>query len=37
MEMWEVEVMYDDYCVECKEVGAQPLTVAEWWAEMVGA
>ena len=35
MKMWEVETMYDDYCYECKELGIEPLPVAEWWEELV--
>lgn len=34
MMTYEVELMYDDYCYECKCKGITPKPILEWWAEL---
>lgn len=35
MMLCEIEILYDDYCWECKEDGIEPKPMEQWWEELV--
>lgn len=34
MMTYEVELLYDEYCMDCYAEGTTPLPIAQWWVEM---
>jgi hypothetical protein len=34
--MWyEIELLYDEYCEECDELGIVPMPIKMWWDRLV--